>query len=84
MDRTGLTDGLDIRGEEKREIQGYNKDFGLSNWVNVVAFSKIGNIEIFPYPLLLHLRKQSPSERKSCEVAQKVRDKWRNLDSFFI
>ena len=48
MDRTGLTDGLDIRGEEKREIQGYNKDFGLSNWVNVVAFSETGNTEFSP------------------------------------
>lgn len=48
MDRTGFTDGLDIRGEEKREIQGYNKDFGLSNWVNVVAFSETGNVEFSP------------------------------------
>lgn len=48
MDRTGFTDALDIRGEEKREIQGYNKDFGLSNWVNVVAFSETGSIEFSP------------------------------------
>lgn len=57
MDRTGLTDGLDIRGEEKREIQGYNEDFGLSNWVNVVAFSETGNIEFSPILSFLHMRK---------------------------
>lgn len=45
MDGTGLIDVLDIRNEERRKIQGYNKDFGLSNWVNVVALSKIGNME---------------------------------------